>query len=80
MDARCPATVAAQKDGGLFVQFVELRDTFTEEQTKEEALVKAAEVLSAMLECRSDESNEIPAPSQHVKGAHCIAPTPRHRP
>lgn len=80
MDVRYPAIVAAQKDGGFFVQFVDLPDTFTEGHTKEAALVNAAEVLSAMLAWRSDESKEIPAPSQHVKGAHYIAPTPRHRP
>ena len=74
MDIRYPAIVAAQEDGSFFVQFVDLTDTFTEGQTKEEALFNAAEVLSAMLAWRLDESKDVPAPSQKVKGAHYIAP------
>ena len=74
MDIRYPATVALQQDGSFFVQFVDLTDTFTEGQTKEEALFNAAEVLSAMLAWRLDESKEVPAPSQKVKGASYIAP------
>ena len=74
MDIRYPATVESQKDGSFFVQFVDLPDTFTEGQTKEEALFNAAEVLSAMLAWRLDESKEVPAPSQKVRGAHYIAP------
>jgi antitoxin HicB len=74
VDIRYPATVAVQQDGSFFVQFLDLTDTFTEGQTKEEALFKAAEVLSAMLAWRLDESKDVPAPSQKVKGAHYIAP------
>ena len=74
MDIRYPATVAVQQDGSFFVQFVDLTDTFTEGQTKEEALFNAAEVLSAMLAWRLDESKEVPAPSQKIKGASYIAP------
>ena len=69
MDIRYPATVESQKDGSFFVQFVDLPDTFTEGQTKEEALFNAAEVLSAMLAWRLDESKEVPAPSQKIRGA-----------
>jgi antitoxin HicB len=61
MDIRYPATVE-EKAGTFLVQFVDLPDTFTEGQTKDEALFNAAEVLSAMLA------------SQKVKGAHYIAP------
>ncbi len=74
MDIRYPATVSVQQDGTFFVQFVDLTDTFTEGQTREEALFNAAEVLSAMLAWRLDESKEIPSPSQKVKGASYIAP------
>ena len=48
MDIRYPATVEKQKDGSFLVQFVDLPDTFTEGQSKEEALFNATEVLSAM--------------------------------
>jgi antitoxin HicB len=77
MEIRYPATVEAQKDGTFFVQFVDLPDTFTEGQTKEEALFNAAEVLSAMLAWRLDEAKDVPAPSQRVKGAAYIAPDAR---
>lgn len=62
MDIRYPATLERQKDGTLFVQFVDLPDTFTEGATKEEALFSAVEVLSAMLAWRLDESQDAPAP------------------
>ena len=74
MDIRYPATVERQKDGTFFVQFVDLPDTFSEGQTKEEALFNAAEVLSAMLAWRLAESKDVPAPSQKIKGVQYIAP------
>lgn len=74
MDIRYPATVEAQKDGTFLVQFIDLTDTFTEGRTREEALFNAAEVLSAMLAWRLDQSKLVPTPTQKVKGAHYIAP------
>ena len=74
MNIRYPATVETQKDGTVFVQFVDLPDTFTEGQTREEALFNAAEVPSAMLAWRLDASQPVPAPSQKLRGAHYIAP------
>jgi len=77
MDIRYPATVEEQKDGTYLVQFVDLPDTFTEGQTKEEALFNASEVLSAILSWRLDTLQDIPAPSRKVKGAFYIAPDTR---
>ena len=74
MEIRYPATVESQSDGSFLVQFVDLPDTFTEGQTKEEALFNAGEVLSAMLAWRLDAAKDVPAPSQKVKGAYYIAP------
>ncbi len=74
MEIRYPATVEPQSDGSFLVQFVDLPDTFTEGQTKEEALFNAGEVLSAMLGWRLDEAKDVPAPSQKVKGAYYVAP------
>ncbi len=74
MEIRYPATVEAQADGSFLVQFVDLPDTFTEGQSREEALFNASEVLSAMLAWRLDEAKDVPAPSQKVRGAHYIAP------
>ena len=74
MDIRYPATIEAQTDGSFFVQFVDLQDTFTEGRTREEALFNAAEVLSAMLAWRLDQAQDVPAPSQKVRGAQYVAP------
>jgi antitoxin HicB len=74
MEIRYPALLEAQPDGGFFVSFVDLPDTFTEGETKEEALFNASEVLSAMLVWRLDEAKDVPAPSLKIKGAHYIAP------
>ena len=74
MEIRYPATVELQSDGSYLVQFLDLPDTFTEGQTKEEALFNASEVLSAMLAWRLDEARSVPPPSQKVKRAHYIAP------
>jgi antitoxin HicB len=74
VDIRYPAIVEAQEDGGFLVQFVDLPDTFTEGETKEEAIFNASEVLSAMLAWRLDESKDVPSPSQNVANAHYIAP------
>ena len=74
MNIRYPATLDRQPDGRYLVQFVDLADTFTEGQTKEEALFNAAEVLSAMLAWRLDAGQAVPAPSQKVRGASYIAP------
>jgi antitoxin HicB len=74
MEIRYPALLEAQPNGGFFVSFVDLPDTFTEGETKEEALFNASEVLSAMLVWRLDEAKDVPAPSLKIKGAHYIAP------
>ena len=71
---RYPATLEPQANGGFFVQFVDLPDTFTEGATREEALFNAAEVLSAMLGWRLDESKEIPPPTLSLDGVHYVAP------
>ena len=58
----------------MFVQFIDLPDTFTEGATEEEALFNAVEVLSVMLDIKIEEEQPIPRPSQNVKGARYIAP------
>lgn len=74
MEIRYPATIEEQDDGRFFVRFLDLPDTFTEGETKEEALFNASEVLSAMLAWRLDGEKEVPAPSAKVKGAFYVAP------
>jgi antitoxin HicB len=74
VEIRYPATVEPQKDGTFLVQFLDLPDTFTEGQTREEALFNAAEVLSANLAWRLDEAKDVPAPSEKARGAVYVAP------
>lgn len=73
MEVIYPAKITSQ-DGGFFVQFVDLDDTFTEGETMEEALFNASEVLSVMLAFKLDNEQEIPSPGKRVKGAVYIAP------
>ena len=74
MEIRYPAHIVAQVDGRFLVTFVDLADTFTEGQTREEALFNASEVLSAMLAWRLDESKDVPAPSLGLTDVAYIAP------
>lgn len=74
MDIRYPATFEAQEQGGFFVQFIDLPDTFSEGADEEEARFNAAEALSVMLQIKLEDGAELPAPSQAVPGAHYIAP------
>ena len=74
MDIRYPAMIEKQPDGNFLVTFVDLPDTFTEGETKEEALFNAVEVLSGMLAWRLEAAKAVPTPSQKIKGATYIAP------
>ena len=74
MEIRYPATLETHEDGSIFVQFVDLPDTFTEGRTQEEALFNAAEVLSAMLAWRLENGKTVPAPSAGLEQARYIAP------
>ena len=74
MEIRYPARVEAQDDGSFLVTFIDLADTFTEGETRDEALFNASEVLSAMLAWRLDQAKDVPPPSLKVTGAHYIAP------
>lgn len=69
--------VLEPEEGGFFVRFIDLEDTFTQGATLDEALFNAAEVLSAMLGCRLDANQPIPDPSPAVAGAVLVAPDAR---
>ena len=73
MDIRYPA-VAETDEGGYFVRFVDLEDTFTQGETLDEALFNASEVLSAMLSFRLDNDQAVPLRTANLEGAHYIAP------
>ena len=73
MEMRYPALLKPE-EVGFYVEFPDLPDTFTEGKTEEEALFNAAEVLTAMLDWRLDEGQEIPDPSSGVAGARYVAP------
>jgi antitoxin HicB len=74
MDIRYPAKLELQSDGSYLVTFIDLPDTFTEGQDKDEALFNASEVLSGMLGWRLEEAKDVPAPTPKLKGVHYIAP------
>lgn len=77
LDIRHPATIERQDDGRYFVQCIDLPETLTEGESKEEALFNAAEVLSAMLAFRLENEKDVPAPSSKVRGITYIAPDAR---
>jgi antitoxin HicB len=74
MSISYPATFQAEPSGGFCVQFVDLKEAFTEGDTMEEALFNAAEVLTLTLQGRIEEGEAIPEPSRDVAGAHYVAP------
>ena len=74
MEIRYPAILEPQEGSGFFVRFLDLKDTFTEGDTREEAIFNAAEVLTAMLLVKLEDGDAIPAPSSHVPGSMMIAP------
>lgn len=71
-----PYTVEADEDGFLFVQFIDLEDTFTQGETLEEAAYNASEVLSAMLAYRLEKNQEIPEPSPCPVKGYMASPSP----
>ena len=74
MEIRYPAILEPQEGSGFFVRFLDLKDTFTEGDTREEAIFNAAEVLTAMLLVKLEDGEAIPTPSSHVPGSMMIAP------
>ena len=74
MEIRYPAMLEPQEGSGFFVRFIDLKDTFTEGDTREEAIFNAAEVLTAMLLVKLEDGDAIPTPSSHVPGSLMIAP------
>lgn len=74
MDIRYPARIEPQADGSYLVTFIDLPDTFTEGTNLDEALFNAAEVLSAMLAVKLDESMDIPPATPDLPDVQYIAP------
>jgi antitoxin HicB len=74
MDIRYPATFEKDPDGGFFVQFVDVPDTFTQGETMEEALFNAADVLTLMLDVKLDNDFEIAEPTPGLPDIHYISP------
>jgi antitoxin HicB len=63
MNIAYPYTAELQEDGKYLVQFIDLEEAFTEGDTLEEAAFNAAEVLTAILDCRLAHDQPIPEPS-----------------
>jgi antitoxin HicB len=64
MNFEYPMTITSCDEGGYFVQFVDIEEAFTQGESIEECVFNAAEVLSAILECRLENNDEIPEPSK----------------
>ena len=69
-----PALLTDAVGGGFGVRFVDLIEASTQGDTLDEALFKAAEVLTVTIEGRIANGMVIPAPSHDVSSAHYIAP------
>ena len=59
-----PFNIKKSEDNSYFVQFIDLEEAFTSGNSIEECIYNAGEVLSAMLECRLEDNDEIPMPSE----------------
>jgi antitoxin HicB len=71
-----PARLVPQDDGRIFVEFVDLPDTFTEGVDEDEALFNASEALSGMLSWHIEQGDAIPEPTHDLltPGVFYIAP------
>jgi len=69
-----PFTIKKSKDNSYFVQFIDLEEAITCGNSIEECIFNAGEVLDAMLECRLEDNDEIPLPSEG-KYEYRIAPS-----
>jgi len=62
MKLEYPYTLEPQESGGFVVQFLDVEEAFTEGATPEECAFNAAEVLTGILEQRSEDGVNIPLP------------------
>ena len=74
MNFEYPCRIEPGDEHGYVAQFIDIEEAFTQGETIEECLFNAAEVLTAMLECRLEADDEIPNPSQG-KAEYRIAPS-----
>ena len=73
MNIRYPAIIKPQKPSGYLVRFPDIEEAITQDETIEECLFNAAEVLSPVLDHRIAEGQPVPKPSR-VNNARMIAP------
>ena len=62
-----------ETDGGFVVTFRDLPEAITQGDTKEAALLEAADCLEEAIAARIDEELEIPLPSAQLKGERAVA-------
>lgn len=75
-DFAYPARIARTRGGVFEVQFLGIKEAFTEGDTLEEALVNASEVLSGVVLTRIAHEIDIPEPRRGLKGKdiHYVLP------
>lgn len=74
MNTLYPAIFEPQEPSGYTVQFVDIPGAITEGETIEECISNAVEALSGVIEADLEHRQEIPRPSDNIKGAYYIAP------
>jgi len=77
MNTLYPAIFESQEPSGFCVQFIDIPGAITEGETIEECLFNAAEALTGVIESYIELGQEIPRPSEGIKGAYYIAPDAR---
>jgi antitoxin HicB len=75
MKIQYPAKIKKEKDGTLFVSFLDIEEALTEGTSMEEALFNANEVLTLAMEYRLDQEQKVPNPSDITgKDINLISP------
>ncbi|WP_396956756.1 type II toxin-antitoxin system HicB family antitoxin [Nitrosomonas sp.] len=77
MNTLYPAILEPQEPSGYCVQFVDIPGAITEGETIEECLFNAAEALTGVIESYIELGQDIPHPSENIKGAYYVAPDAR---
>ncbi len=67
-----PAILTKQEEGGYLVRFPDFPEAITQGNTKEQALIEAADCLEEAIANRIEMKLDIPTPSHLKKGQHLV--------
>jgi antitoxin HicB len=77
MNIAYPYLAELCEDNRYFVHFIDIEEAITQGDTLEEAAFNASEVLSAMLECRLEDNEDIPEASICPEDGFLAYPEPK---